>query len=66
MSMSRMVSHLSDSVRQDVDNFFMGRGHHALAVDLDNAVAHSDAAPFSDAPTHKATDLLKEQINSVI
>lgn len=58
-----MMSHLSDSVGQDVDNFFMGRGHHALAVDLDNAVTHSDPASFSDAPTHKATDLMKEQIN---
>lgn len=64
--MSRLASHLSDGVRQDVDNFFMGRGHHTLAVDLNNAVAHSDAAPFSDAPTHKATDLLKEQTDSVV
>lgn len=55
------MSHLSHSVGQDVDNFFMGRGHHALTVDLDNAVTHSDPAPLSDAPTHKAADLSEEQ-----
>lgn len=58
------TSHLSNSVGQNVDNFFMGRGHHALAVDLYNAVTDSDPTSFSDAPTHKAADLLKEQINT--
>lgn len=56
------VSHLSDSVGQDVDNFFMGGGHHALAVDLDDAVAHSDPTSLGDAPTHQAADLRREDI----
>lgn len=64
MFMSSVMLYLSHSIGQDVDNFFMGRGHHALAIDLDDAVTHSDPAPFSNAPTHKATDLLKRQINS--
>lgn len=61
---SSMTSHLSHGVGQDVDNFFMGRRHHTLAINFDNAVTHSDPAPFSDATTHKAADLLKRQINS--
>lgn len=61
MSMSSVASHLSHSVGQDVDNFFMGRGNHTLAVDLYDAVTHPDTAPFSNASTHKATDLLKGQ-----
>jgi len=52
------VSHLSHGVGQDVDDLLVGRGHHALAVDLDDAVAHADPAPLGDAPAHKATDLL--------
>lgn len=35
----------------------MGGGHHALAVDLDDAVTHSDPAALGDAPTHQAADL---------
>ena len=57
MSECRGTSHLSHSVGQDVDDLLMGRGHHALAVDLDDAVSHSDPAPLNDAPTHKAADL---------
>lgn len=60
---SSVMSHLSHGVGQDVDNFFMGRRHHTLAINFDNAVTHSDPAPFSDAPAHQATDLLKGQID---
>lgn len=38
----------------------MGGGHHALAVDLDDAVTHSDPAALGDAPTHQAADLRGE------
>lgn len=35
----------------------MRGGHHALPVDLDDAVAYTDTAPLRDAPTHEAADL---------
>lgn len=35
----------------------MGRGHHTLPVDLDDAVADSDASSLCDAPSHEAADL---------
>lgn len=59
--MFSVMPHLSHSARQDVNNFFLGRGHHALAVDFNDAVTHSDPASFSNAPTHKATDLLRDR-----
>lgn len=58
------TSYLPNSIGQNVDNFFMGCSHHTLAVDLYNAVTDSDPTSFSDAPTHKAADLLKEPINA--
>lgn len=64
MSVCSVTSYLSHSIGQDVDNFFMWRGHHTLAVDLDDAVTHPDPTPLSDAPTHKATDLFKGHIQS--
>jgi hypothetical protein len=33
------------------------RGHHALPVDLDDAVSHADAPALSDAPAQEAADL---------
>jgi len=33
------------------------RGDHALAVDLDDAVADADAASLRDAASHQAADL---------
>lgn len=50
--------HLSHGVGQDVDDLLVGRGHHALPVDLDDAVAHADPATLGDAPPHQAADLL--------
>lgn len=50
-------SYLPHSIGQDMDNLLVGRRHHALAVDLDDAVSHSDSAPFCDAPPHQAADL---------
>lgn len=35
----------------------MWRGHHALPVDLDDAVPDADATPLGDAPAHEAADL---------
>lgn len=56
----RPFPHLSDSVGQDVDDSFVGGGHHTLAVDLDDAVSHSDPPSLGDAPTHQAADLWRE------
>ena len=52
-----VTSHLSHRVGQRLDDLLVGRGHHALPVDLDDAVAHADAAPLRDAPAHEAADL---------
>lgn len=38
-------------------DLLVGRSHHALPIDLDDAVAHSDAASLCDAPSHEAADL---------
>lgn len=35
----------------------MRGGHHALPIDLDDAVADAHTAPLRDAPTHEAADL---------
>ena len=35
----------------------MGCGHHTLPVDLNDAVADSDASSLCDAPSHEAADL---------
>ena len=43
-----------------MDDLLVGRGHHALAVDLDDAVAHAHAAALRDAAAHQAADLWGE------
>lgn len=60
-----VAPHLSHGVGQDVDDLLVGCGYHTLAVDLDDAMTHSDAAALSDAPTHETADLLKGQIESL-
>lgn len=50
-------AHLADCLREDLDDLLVRCGHHALPVDLDDAVPHADAALLSDAPTHQAADL---------
>lgn len=59
-----MMSDLSDGVGQNVDNLLVGCGHDTLTVDLYDAVAHPDSASFGDAPTHKAANLWKGQMDS--
>ena len=61
MPMLSVIPHLAYSVGQDVDYFFMGHSHHTLAVDLNDAVTNSDPTSFSNATTHKATDLLRDR-----
>lgn len=60
-----MMSDLSDGVGQNVDNLLVGCGHDTLTVDLYDAVAHPDSPSFGDAPTHKAANLWKGQMDSV-
>jgi hypothetical protein len=51
------ATHLANARGQKVDNALMGHSHHALAVDLDDAVANPHAAPFRDAaPQQRADD----------
>lgn len=51
--------HLSDRVRQSLHDLLVRRGHHALPVDLNDAMAHADAPSLRDAPAHEAADLSK-------
>lgn len=55
------TSHLSNRVGQCLDNLLVGGGHHALPVDLNDAVANSDATPLCDAPAHEAADLRRHR-----
>lgn len=52
-----VTSHLSHRVGQRLNNLLVCGGHHALPIDLDDAVADADTAPLRDAPTHEAADL---------
>lgn len=52
-------SHLAHGVGQDLNDLLVRGRHHALAVDLDDAVTDSDAASLRDAASHQAADLHK-------
>lgn len=52
-------AHLSDRVGQSLHNLLVGCGHHALPVDLDDAVADADAPSLGNASPHEAADLSK-------
>lgn len=56
-SPSRGLPYLADGLREDLDDLLVRCGHHALPVDLDDAVPHTDAAFLCDAPAHQAADL---------
>jgi hypothetical protein len=49
--------HLVLSLCEQLDDARVWRGHHALPVDLDDAVSHADAPALSDAPAQEAADL---------
>lgn len=50
-------SHLPHRAGQGLHDLLVCRGHHALPVDLDDAVADADAPSLRDAPSHEAADL---------
>lgn len=52
-----MWPYLSNGVRKSLHYLLMGCGHHTLPVDLNDAVADSDASSLCDAPSHEAADL---------
>lgn len=51
--------HLIVGLGEQLNNALVRRGHHALPVDLYDAVAHADAAAFSNAAPEKVADLGK-------
>lgn len=38
----------------------MSCGHHALPVDLNDAMSHADTTSLRDAPSHEAADLSRQ------
>lgn len=50
-------THLSHGVGQGLHNLLVGRGHNALAVDLDNAMADPDAPSLGYSTPHQAAYL---------
>lgn len=47
---------LSNCARKNMNDLLVGRGHHTLPVNLDDAVAHSDSTPFCNTPPHQTAD----------
>lgn len=42
---------------EQLDDARMGHSHHALPVDLNDAVSNADSTTLSSAPTQQATNL---------
>lgn len=55
------VLNLSDRVGQGLDNLLVRRGHHALSVNLNDPVTHTDAAALRDASSHQAANLRRDK-----
>lgn len=51
------VFNLSDRVGQGLDDLLMCSGHHALSVNLDDPVTHTNATSLGDASSHQAAYL---------
>ena len=52
-----VITRLSHRRGQEVDDSVVGHGDHALAVDLDDAVADADTTPLGDAAAEQTADL---------
>lgn len=59
-----VLLYLSNCTRKNMDDLLMGRGHHTLPVNLDDAVAHSDSTPFCNTPPHQTADLPSGECNT--
>lgn len=53
-------AHLAVGLGEQLDDAGVWRGHHALPIDLNDAVAHTDAPALGDAAAEKAADLGEE------
>jgi hypothetical protein len=53
--------YLPDRGGEEVDDALVGHGHHALTVDLDDAMADAHAAPLSYTAAQQAADLDTKQ-----
>ena len=53
------MTNLADTGGQEIDDPLVRNCHHALAVDLDDPVTNTDAAPLGDTTAQKAAYLKK-------
>lgn len=51
------VFNLSNRIGQGLDNLLMCRGHHALSINLNDPVTHTDATSLGNASSHQAAYL---------
>lgn len=51
------LPYLPHGVGEDVDDLLMWGGHHALPVDFNDAVSHTDASSLCYSPSHEAANL---------
>ena len=50
-------THLNVGLREQLNDTGVGRGHHTLPVDLNDAVPHADAPALGNATPEEAADL---------
>lgn len=51
------AAHLNVGLREQLNDAGVGRGHHTLPVDLNDAVPHADAPALGNATPEEAADL---------
>ena len=56
-----MDTDLADSRGQHVNDLLVRHGHHALALDLDDAVTDAHAAALRDAAPQQTADLQQKR-----
>lgn len=56
-------SHLSDCIRQGLDDLFVRRGNDALPIDFNDAVPNTDASSLCYTAPHQTADLQYEKRN---
>lgn len=59
-------AHLAHGLGEDLDDLLVGHGHHTLPVDLNDPVAHTNAAPLRDPAAHEAADLKRGEENVLL
>lgn len=55
------LSHLSDSISQNLDDLVMWCGNYTLSVDFYDTMPNTDASSLCDAASHETADLQQEE-----